>query len=129
MNSSPTSILNSINQLVKGAEVMMHSVILLRSQVSSLQIANEAASRRKKRLKKRIQRKGVLTQAEGVELATQIGVDRQNQDEAYESGAAAASAQRQKHCRRCGEAGHNLRTCSKDTEVALESAIFFFFDS
>lgn len=48
-NSSPTLILKSLDQLTKGAELMMHSAVLLRSQVASLQKANEAATRRKKR--------------------------------------------------------------------------------
>ena len=99
----------------------MHSAVLLRSQVASLQKANEAATRRKKRQKKRIQRQGTLTKAEGLELATQIGVDREIQDKAcLGSIHTGASTQRQQRYRRCGEVGYNSRTCQKDEDIAIE---------
>lgn len=52
--SSPTSILESLDQLTRGVELIMHSTVLLRDQVSTLQQANEAATKRKARKKKRI---------------------------------------------------------------------------
>jgi hypothetical protein len=53
-SSSPTPILEAINQLKKGAEVMMLSAELMRDRIASLERANEAASKRKRRKKKRI---------------------------------------------------------------------------
>ena len=53
----------------------MHTAVLLQAQVANLQKANEASSRRKKRQKKRIQKQGVLTIAEGSEIIDQNGVD------------------------------------------------------
>ncbi|KFY32628.1 hypothetical protein V493_00019, partial [Pseudogymnoascus sp. VKM F-4281 (FW-2241)] len=40
-NSSPTSINDAVSCLVKGAQVMMHSAILLKAEVKALQAANE----------------------------------------------------------------------------------------
>ena len=53
-SSSPTSIITAINQLKKGAEVMLHSAILLKGRIASLKKANKAAIKRKQRKKKQI---------------------------------------------------------------------------
>ena len=67
-SSSPASIIEAINQLKKGAKVMMLSVELMRDRIASLEKANEAASARKQRKKKRIQQRGVLTKGEGEDI-------------------------------------------------------------
>lgn len=76
-NSSPSSIIKSINQLAKGAELTIHSGVLLRDQVAQLQRANEAAINRRERKKKRIQKQGALTKAEGENITTQREVEGQ----------------------------------------------------
>jgi len=53
-DSSPTSIVRSVDQLARGAEMMAHSIVLLRDQISALEKANQAATKRKQRKKKRI---------------------------------------------------------------------------
>jgi hypothetical protein len=70
-DSSPTSILTSLDQLARGAEVMIHSGVLLRNQVTRLQQANEAATKRRARKRKQIQKQGTLTKAEGSEIIAQ----------------------------------------------------------
>ena len=45
-SSSPASIIEAIDQLKKGAEVMMLSAELMRDQISSLEKASEAANKR-----------------------------------------------------------------------------------
>lgn len=52
-NSSPTSIIQSVDQLTRDAKLICHQLVLLRDQVSTLQTANEAASARKSRKRKR----------------------------------------------------------------------------
>ena len=47
---------------------MMHLAVLLRNQVTKLQAANEAATRRKLYKRKRIQKEGTLTIKEGARL-------------------------------------------------------------
>jgi hypothetical protein len=54
------SIIKAIDQLKKGAEVMILSAKLMRNQITSLKKANKAASARKQRKKKRIQQRRVL---------------------------------------------------------------------
>ena len=46
----------------------MHSAILMRDRIVSLERANDAATKRKQRKKKRIQKRGTLTKAEGEEI-------------------------------------------------------------
>ena len=70
VDSSPTSIVDSLERLTKGAEMMAHSLVLVRNQVSALQAANEAATRRKLHERKRIQKEGILIVEEDVRLTT-----------------------------------------------------------
>jgi hypothetical protein len=46
-SSSPASIIQAIGQLKKGAEVIMLSAELMRDQITGLERANEAASKRR----------------------------------------------------------------------------------
>jgi hypothetical protein len=94
----------------------MHEAALLRDQVSSLQKANKAATKRKERKRKRIQKHGSLTVAEGAEIATQKAATQQLEDERRQE-AAQSGVRRQAvaRCSRCRERGHNSRTCKKDT--------------
>jgi hypothetical protein len=61
-------IIKAINQLKKGAEVIMLSAKLMRDRITSLKRANKAASARKQRKKKRIQKRGTLTKGEGEDI-------------------------------------------------------------
>ena len=49
---------------------MLYLAALLKDWVASLERANKAAIMRKQRKKKRIQKRGMLTKAEGEELIT-----------------------------------------------------------
>jgi hypothetical protein len=64
-SSSPALIIQAIGQLKKGAEVMMLSAELMRDQIASLERANEAATKRKQRKKKRIQQRRYLDKGRG----------------------------------------------------------------
>jgi hypothetical protein len=57
-----------VDQLARGAEMMAHLIVLLRDKISALEKANRAAIKRKQRKKKRIQKRGTLTKAEGEEI-------------------------------------------------------------
>jgi hypothetical protein len=67
-SSSPASIIEAIDQLKKGAEVIMLSAKLMRDRITSLKRANNAATKRRQRKKKRIQRQGTLTKGEGEDI-------------------------------------------------------------
>jgi len=115
-SSSPASIIEAINQLKKGAEVMMLSAELMRDRIASLEKANEAASARKQRKKKRLQKRGVLTKGEGEDILTQREADQQiAREERQEGERSGLSRQAQARCSRCKETGHNSRTCKKNT--------------
>jgi hypothetical protein len=115
-SSSPASIIEAINQLKKGAEVMMLSAELMRDRIASLERANEAASKRKQRKKKRLQHQGVLTKGYGEDMLAQHEVDQQIAREERQGGEQSGlSRQALARCTRCRESGHNARTCKKDT--------------
>ena len=113
---SHASIIESLTQFIKGAEMLAHSAILLRDQVSALQKANKATTKCKERKRKRIQKQGTSIVAEGVEIAAQTAATHQLEDERRQDAAQSDVTQRAVvHCSRCKEPGHNSRTCKKDT--------------
>jgi hypothetical protein len=115
-SSSPASIIEAINQLKKGAEVMMLSAELMRDRITNLEKANEAANKRRQRKRKRIQREGVLTKGDGEDLLAQQEAERQVTREQRQDGEQSGlSRQALARCKRCRETGHNSRTCKKDT--------------
>ena len=115
-SSSPASIIEAINQLKKGAEVMILSAELMRDRITSLEKANKAASARKERKKKRIQKQGVLTKGAGEDILAQREVDQQLACEKRQGGEQSGlSRQALARCKKCRETGHNSRTCKKDT--------------
>jgi hypothetical protein len=115
-SSSPASIFEAINQLKKGATVMMLSAELMRDRITSLERANEAASKRRQRKKKRIQKQGTLTKGEGEDILAQKEADQQIEREKRQGGERLGlRRQALARCKRCRETGHNSRTCKKDT--------------
>ena len=120
-NSSPTSMVDALNQLTKGAEMMAHSLVLVRNQVAELQAANEAATRRKSHKRKRIQREGTLTVSEGVRLTTLKEFEaRGDGKKASKKRRVEPGTQSLRRCGRCSKAGHNARTCIKDAQDTID---------
>ena len=68
LDSLPTSIVDSLERLTKGAEIMGNSLVLMRDEMKTLRAANEAAKRRKSHKRKRVQKEGGLTVEEGARL-------------------------------------------------------------
>jgi hypothetical protein len=115
-SSSPASIIEAIDQLKKGAEVMMLSAELMRDRIASLEKANKAASARKQRKKKQIQKRGVLTKGAGEDLLAQREADQQIAREQRQGGErSGVSRQALARCTRCRGTGHNSRTCQKES--------------
>ena len=95
---------------------MMLLAKLMRDQIASLKKANKAASARKQRKKKRLQKRGVLTKGEGEDILAQREADQQiAREERQEGERSGLSRQAQARCSRCKETGHNSRTCKKNT--------------
>ena len=113
-SSSPASIIEKIDQLKKGAEVMILSAELMKERIASLERANEAASKRRERKKKRIQKRGVLTKGAGEDILAQREADQQLAREERQGGERSGlSRQALARCKTCRETGHNSRTCKK----------------
>lgn len=94
---------------------MMLSAELMRDRITSLDRANEAASARRQRKKKRIQKQGVLTKGAGEDILAQREAKQQATCEEREGGEQlGVSRQALARCTRCRECGHNPRTCKKE---------------
>jgi hypothetical protein len=100
---------------------MSHLVKILGKQVVKLQAANEAATRRKAHKRKQIQKDGVLTIKEGARLAALKEFSaRGDRKKGKKKARVDGGNQTQRHCRRCGDAGHNSRTCKNEAENKVE---------
>jgi hypothetical protein len=118
-SSSSASMINAISQLKKGAEVMMLSAELMRNRITSLERANEAATKRRQRKKKRIQKRGTLTKGDREYILAQKEADQQIEREQRQGGGQSGLSRRAlARCKRCRVTGHNSRTCQKDASHA-----------
>ena len=116
VSSTPPSIDDAIQRLTKGAKKMMHQVVLLRDKIATLQRANEAATKRRSRKKRRIQKQGSLTIAAGRELTAQKeAAQKEGGNRPQEAEGSGVSRQALARCTRCRERRHNSRTCKKPT--------------
>jgi hypothetical protein len=94
----------------------MLSAELMRDQITSLERANKAATKRRQRKKKRMQKQGALTKGEGEDILAQKEADQQIEREQRQvGGQSGLSRQALARCKRCRETGPNSRTCKKDT--------------
>jgi hypothetical protein len=114
-------MVDALEKLSKGAERMAHSLVLMRSQVAELQAANKAATRRKLHERKRVQKEGTLTVEEGQRLTAlkEFGALGDGK-KAKKRARADEGDQPARRCSKCGEAGHNLRMCKNNADVAQE---------
>jgi hypothetical protein len=94
----------------------MLSAELMRDRIASLKRANEAASKRRERKKKRIQKRGTLTKGDREDILAQKEADQQIEREERQGGERLGlSGRALARCKRCRETRHNSRTCKKDT--------------
>ena len=116
--SSPTRIFEAVGQMAKGMTTLAHSVTLLTAENRSLRKANEALSKRRRAKKTRIRQGGSLTAGEADNLLTEKEVDNQLKQEMrrneYAIGRGVGGKRR---CGKCGNTGHNARTCRIDEEM------------
>jgi hypothetical protein len=113
---SPASIIEAIDQLRKGAEVTMLLAELMRDRITSLERANDAATKHRQRKKKRIQKRGTLIKGEGENALAQKGADQQIEHRQPQGGEQSGLSHRAlARCKKRRETGHNSRTCKKGT--------------
>lgn len=120
--SSPTHIFNAVESLAKGMEVIATQNTLLLEEVRQLREQNNNLSKRRRAKRTRLQKGGSLTVGDAQRLlgardssATQMRVN----DESDEGDKAERGGKRR--CKRCGQTGHNIRTCQIDSPLANES--------
>jgi hypothetical protein len=114
---SPASSLDEqVRQLTKGAQQIAHEMVLLREQVARLEAATEATTKRKSRKRRYVQTEETLTVGEVSDLiAEREGGSRKEGEEP------AKRVRAGRRCGRCGEIGHNSRTCKVVIEDANDS--------
>ena len=117
VDSSPTSIVKAFEKVSKGAAIIAHKLVLAQKEIAELRAANEAANRRKARKRKRLQTQGTLTVEEGqrLNLLKEVGQSNKKQKEG-DGEHVDEGTKGKRHCKTCGETGHNSRTCKKDVE-------------
>ena len=74
-NSSPTSMLYAVDQLAKGTTAIMHQMVLLRTEVEGLRMANEALSKRRRAKNTRLRLGDSLTVQEAIDIIDQKAID------------------------------------------------------
>jgi hypothetical protein len=101
--------------------MIAHSLVLMTKRNAELQAANKASRKRRLYKKRRVQQQGTLTIEEGVRLTTlkefKAHSDRKK---AKKRVRVKASEPSQRRCGRCGEAGHNARTCKQEAAIDSE---------
>lgn len=111
-SSSPNSIIEMVLQVKRGSAKMDYSHTLLEARIAKLEQANQAASERKKRKKKRIQEGRSLSQAEAEELLRKKDAEADAKGEGAQVG---SSSRGKRCCKTCGKTGHNKRICLEGT--------------
>jgi hypothetical protein len=120
-DSSPTSIVEAFEKVSKGAAIIAHKLVLAQQEIAELRAANEAASRRKSHKRKRIQNEGTLVVEEGQRLAALREFGARSDGKKQKKRVRAEGGEpSQRRCRRCGEGGHNARTCKNGVELVSE---------
>ncbi|ENH75752.1 hypothetical protein FOC1_g10003916 [Fusarium oxysporum f. sp. cubense race 1] len=120
-SSSPESILKALQSLTKSVMRNMHKTALLEAEVEDLREANATQSRKKRAKRTRLQDSGRMTIGTGQSQIDQIDVDIQIVAESSRSGGRGRSeGPKVRHCRTCGKAGHNARTCQEAIEVTKD---------
>ena len=98
-------------QVKRGSAKRDYLHTLLEARIAKLKEANQAASERKKRKKKRIQEGGTLSQAEAEKIQREEDAEAKAKGEGIQVGSSRKVIRR---CKTCGKTGHNKRTCQKD---------------
>jgi hypothetical protein len=112
-NSSPSAILEMVEQFNKGHTKMAHLNAIQLARTAALEQAVKDLTERKQRKKKRIQAGGALLVAQGIQMAsTAVGGSKRPHEEPSADG----KASRVRRCARCKTPGHNSRTCKSDGE-------------
>jgi hypothetical protein len=119
--SSPTPLFSAVAQLAKGTELIAHEMTLLHERVRSLEKANQALARRRRAKRTRIQAGGALTTEDAQRLIARKEDNKKGSGKRLaEEGVLESGPSTSRRCKRCGKAGHNIRTCQEVEEATNE---------
>lgn len=118
-DSSPTSILEAMDQMAKSTHRVMHQVALLTEECDRLRETNHILSKRRRTKNKQLQSGGSLTIEESQVLRKQKGDGEDvESDQGESSRHRKRAATGKRRCGICGGTGHNARTCQADIETS-----------
>jgi hypothetical protein len=119
--SSPNSVLSALEHYAKGGAILSHKLAFAQRENAELQAALAAATERRSRKRKRIQEGGSLPVEEGQRLAAlaEFGARRDGKKQKKRVRAEGGEPS-QRRCGRCGEGGHNARTCKNEVEEVFK---------
>ncbi|KAI1665351.1 DDE superfamily endonuclease [Pyrenophora tritici-repentis] len=114
---SPASSLDEqVKQLSKGAQQIAHNMVLVQEEMGRLRDAVDTLTKRKTRKRRYVRTEEVLTVSEVSDLIAE------REGGGCEEGEEPAKRVRVgRRCGRCGEIGHNSRTCKAEIEDADNS--------
>ena len=104
-SSSPTPIIEALNQLSKGAQIMATQAALLQTQIATLQQANQALQINRRQPRK------AMKATRAVEVGEVLAIAVQNQMEAEIREVMPRLPRKQPTCSKCKQQGHNIRNC------------------
>jgi len=110
--TSPTD--QALHYLVKGCQLAMHGAALLANENNQLRTENQRQKKKRERRRSYIARGGILTAAEGLQLAEERVQDN-------ERSRARSDTATQRLCSNCRLRGHNKRTCPGNQDLTQDS--------
>jgi hypothetical protein len=112
IQSPPSPSDQALDQLIKGCHMAMHNAVLLASENTDLQVANQRQKRKRNEPRRYIARGGILTVEEGKSRAA--GSSNANEEAGLHEEVAEPAPKRRRppKCSVCGIVGHTARTCS-----------------
>jgi hypothetical protein len=114
--SSASSLDEQVRQLSKSAQQIAHNMVLLQEEQARMRSAIKELTKRKGCKRRYIRVEETLTVGEVSDLiAERVGGSRE------EGEMPAKRVRAERHCGRCGETGHNSRTCQVEIEDAVNS--------
>jgi len=114
--SSASSLNEQVRQLSKGAQQIAHNIVLLQEEQARMRSAIEELTKRKGRKRRYVWGEETLTVSKVLDLiAKREGSSRKDGE------TPAKRVRAERHCGRCGEVGHNSRSCKVDIEDTDDS--------